>query len=99
MKRTLVIWLLSISLLASGVLNVIVGKANLEYFESSYEDLAEQQVKYMEIHALIENSEVAEAKRLVEKEIEWRSGVLAICLIEGCSERAKEVLHSAKEAK
>ena len=95
----LTIWLLSMSLLLSVALNVAAGKTNLDYFEEGYENLARQQIKYMEIRALLENSEITETKRVVDKEIEWRSGVLAVCLMEGCSEGAKEVLHAAKAAK
>ncbi len=38
MKGKLSVWLLSISLLVSVALNVIIGRANLNYFDTSYED-------------------------------------------------------------
>lgn len=99
MKRKLPIGLLSIALLVSVGLNVVVGRANLKYFEKSYEDLARQQVKLIEIRTLLESSDVAEAKRLIDKEIKWKGEVLAICLIEKCSERVEEILRSEKESK
>lgn len=80
-------------------LNVIIGRANLNYFETSYADLAKEQVKYMELQSFLKNKQIENAIKLVNDEVEWRGSVLAICLMEDCSERARDILQASKVAK
>jgi hypothetical protein len=99
MKGKLSVWLLSISLLVSVALNVIIGRANLNYFDTSYEDLAKQQVKYLTLQSFLKNKQIESATELVNAEVEWGNAVLAICLMENCSQSARAILQASKVAK
>lgn len=88
------IWLLCGALFASVIANVVLTKANLSYFDKAYGTLAQQHLMNSRVREYLERSDIEAAKEVLDKELESKGSVLAICLMENCSSRAKEIMHT-----
>lgn len=93
MNTKYTIWLLSGALLASVIVNVVLAKANLSYFDEAYGNLAQQNLVNSRVRKHLERSEIEAAKEVLDREIESKGSVLSICLMENCSSSAREILH------
>lgn len=92
MKTKYTIGLLCAALLTSVIANVVLAKANFAYFDMMYENLAQQHLLNSRVRASLENSDIEEAKAILDQEIESKGAILAICLMENCSSKAKEIM-------
>lgn len=95
MKYT--IWLLCGALLVSVITNAVLAKANLSYFDEAYGNLAQQHLVNLRVREHLERSDIEAAKKVLDSEIESKGSVLAICLMENCSSRAKEIMHAEQQ--
>lgn len=93
MKIRLTIWFRCGALFASIVVNFFLARANLSYFDRAYGNLAQQYLTNARVRELLEESEVEVAKDLLDQELEFKGAMLAICLMENCSDSAKEIMH------
>lgn len=92
MKHKHGIWLLCALVLVSVFVNVMLAKANLDYFDEAYGQLAQQYQLNLDVLTQLEKGDVDAAKALLYQEVEAKGPVLAICMMEDCSSRAEQVL-------
>ncbi|MEL0166737.1 MAG: hypothetical protein VW877_01265 [Pseudomonadaceae bacterium] len=92
MKHTHGIWLLCAVVLVSVFVNVMLTKANLDYSDEAYGQLAQQYQLNLDVLSQLEEGKVDAAKALLYQEVEAKGPVLALCMMEGCSSRAEQIL-------
>jgi len=97
MKAKITIWILSAFLLPSVALNVLLVKANFSYMDEVYGNMAKQHMLNSRIRRNLEEFNIEEAKKLLDQEIELSGVIVAVCLQENCSERAKKAMVEATQ--
>lgn len=97
MKQKIVIWILSLSLVSSVAFNIVLVVANLSYIDREYGHLAEQHLTNIEIRKHLEESNIKAVKAILDEEIETKGQILAVCLLESCSNRAKQTVGASSQ--
>ena len=97
MKQKIVLWVLSIALVASLAANFLFGRASLNYFDKSYEELAKSYLVNLELLALIENGRVEEAKQKLYEISGAQAFIIGLCLADECSIGALDVMSSSEQ--
>lgn len=92
MAQKHIIWLLCGMLSISAATNVVLAKINLGYFDEAYGTLAEQHLLNSKVRDQLEQGNTEEAKALLDREINIKGSILAVCLMKSCSKSAKDVM-------
>lgn len=92
MKRKIPLWMFALSIILAIMGFVLRGQSNLNHYDAIFGLYAEQLYSDIEILELLKKNKVDEAKAILEKEVSSSGPVIAVCLMNDCSDKAKNVV-------
>lgn len=92
MKQRIIIISLSVTLVISLIGNVLISRVALKYYDDSYGMIAENYLRNAKLLSLLEQPDINEATEIIKGRVKWQGEIIAICLMERCSDKAIQVM-------